>query len=156
MMLEQYVMQGVRDAYAKFSVKVAILGAEGLGTAGAVPMPFEAPPTPFGQGRGAAPSPRQGPAPQGPGLMGGLLDKAKGFGQGQWGAAKDLAGNLRQGLGGAESAGGGAAARGAALGNLKTLAPTLLAGGGLYMLHRHHQAQEDARRQQMMPPQGMY
>lgn len=90
------------------------------------------------------------PAPAGP-AGSGLLDRARGFGQGQMGAAKDLFGNLRQGLGGAANAEAGMAARGAALGNLRTLAPSLLAGGGLYMLHRHNQAKrEQQQRQQMM------
>ena len=80
------------------------------------------------------------------------MGKVRDFGAGQWGAAKDLFGNLRQGLGGAPDAAAGAAARGAALGNLKTLAPSLLAGGALYMMHRHHRAQEEeeARRRAMM------
>lgn len=90
-----------------------------------------------------------------PAAGGGFMDKAKAFGQGQWGAAKDLAGNLRAGLGGAPDAAAGAAARGAALGNLKTLAPSLAAGGALYMMHRHHQAQqeEEARRRALMMQQ---
>jgi hypothetical protein len=91
------------------------------------------------------------PAPQT-----GLLDRARSFGQGQWGAAKSLAGNLHQGLGGAPTAEAGMAARGAALGNLRTLAPSLLAGGALYMLHRHNQAQEQQRRQQAMMAGGGY
>ena len=86
-----------------------------------------------------------------PAAGGGFMGKAKEFGQGQWGAAKDLFANLRGGLGGkanpdvmphADPAMMGAAHRGRAIGNLKTLAPSLLAGGGLYLMHRHNQDQE--------------
>jgi hypothetical protein len=81
---------------------------------------------------------------------GGFMDKAKSFGQGQMGAAKALFGNLRQGLGGAPDAAAGALARQGAIGNLKTLAPSLLAGGGLYLMHKHKQDQEQARQRAMM------
>jgi hypothetical protein len=93
-------------------------------------------------------TPAAPPAPAGPGLM----DRAKAFGQGQMGAAKDLYGNLRQGLGGAATPALGMEARQNALGNMRTLAPSLLAGGALYMLHRHNQAkrEQQARQQQMM------
>ena len=110
-----------------------------------------------------------------PGAMSGLLDKAKAFGQGQWGAVKDLGANLRGGFGGKENpalAGVGSLAegmhgpavdmgqlqRGRALGNLKTLAPTLAAGGAMYLLHRHNQAkrEQQARQQQMLMGQGVY
>lgn len=93
------------------------------------------------------------------GMLSGLLGKAKAFGSGQLAAGKDLVGNLRAGFGGASPH---ASLEGPvpdamwhrqqALGNLKTLAPTLLAGGGLYMMHRHNQQQqeEEARRRAMM------
>lgn len=99
----------------------------------------------------------------------GLLDRAKAFGMGQAGAAKSLFHNVRGGLGGQyspEFKGNLASTPGAdalnrmghraqAVGNLKTLAPSLLAGGGLYMLHRHNKAKEEqARQQQMMAMQG--
>ena len=87
----------------------------------------------------------------GAGAIGGMWDKAKAFGHGQWGAAKSLAGNLHQGLGGAATPELGQAARAGALGNVKTLAPSLLAGGGLYLMHRHNQAkQQEQQRQQAM------
>jgi len=84
----------------------------------------------------------------GAGMAGGMWDKAKAFGHGQWGAAKSLAGNLHQGLGGAATPELGQAARASALGNAKTLAPSLLAGGALYMMHRHNKAKEEAAQQQ--------
>lgn len=93
------------------------------------------------------------------GMLGGLLGKAKSFGAGQVQAGKDLFSNLRGGLGGQLNpdvlpAPGGdvvatrAAHRARALGNLKTLAPSLIAGGGLYMMHRKNQQQEEQQRQQ--------
>jgi len=93
----------------------------------------------------------------GAGATGGMWDKAKAFGHGQWGAAKSLAGNLHQGLGGAATPELGQAARAGALGNVKTLAPSLLAGGGLYLMHRHNQAkQQEQQRQQAMMMGGGY
>lgn len=98
----------------------------------------------------------------------GILDKLKSFGSGQFGAAKDLVGNLRGGLGGQmnPSTITGAVppqsmdmARGTqrqmALGNLKSLAPSLAIGGGMYMLHHHNQMKdEQARQNAMMMQQG--
>lgn len=94
------------------------------------------------------------------GMLGGLLGKAKSFGSGQLAAGKDLIGNLRAGFGGASPHAtlegpvpDASWHRQQALGNLKTLAPSLLAGGGLYMMHRHNQQQqqeEEARRRAMM------
>lgn len=90
----------------------------------------------------------------------GFLDSAKSFGAGQLGAAKDLFANMRGGLGGAfnpafKGQSGGAfdplaraSHRAMALGNVRTLAPTLAAGGAMYMLHRHNQAKQDAQAQQ--------
>ncbi len=97
-----------------------------------------------------------GPA-AGAGALGGMWDKAKTFGHGQWGAAKSLAGNLHQGLGGAATPELGQAARGAVGGDLKTLAPSLLAGGALFMMHRHNKAKQEAeaqRRAMMMQGGG--
>lgn len=88
--------------------------------------------------------------PPAPSMGGGLMDKAKAFGSGQLGAAKSLVSNLGQGLGGAATPELGQAARGAAVGNLKTLAPSLAAGGAAYMWHRHKQEQEQQARQQAM------
>lgn len=96
------------------------------------------------------------------GMLGGLLGKAKAFGQGQLQAGGDLLKNLRGGVGGqmnpdvlphTDPAVMRAAHRQRAVGNLKTLAPSLLAGGGLYMMHRHKQEQEAAQQQAM---QGGY
>lgn len=101
----------------------------------------------------------------------GILDRLKSFGSGQLGAAKDLFHNMRGGLGGkmnpAIAGPHGEAAnffgkdlmgemhRTQALGNLRTLAPSMAIGGGAYMLHRHNQAQEDeARQRAMMAQQG--
>jgi hypothetical protein len=105
----------------------------------------------------------------------GILDRLKSFGSGQMGAAKDLFHNMRGGLGGQPNpnlAGVGNLAEGAmgpvpdmgqlqrrrAVGNLKTLAPSMAIAGGGYMLHRHHQqaqAQEqEARQRAMMMQQG--
>jgi len=132
-MLDRFVNQGRIDAMVRFKVSMS-LGKPGGGSR------FSAPPM--------AAAPAAAAASAG---GGGFMDKAKAFGSGQLGAAKDLLGNMRQGLGGAASPELGAAARGAALGNLKTLAPSLLAGGGLYLMHKHKQEQAQARQQQMMP-----
>jgi hypothetical protein len=129
-MLEKFVSKGAADALRRFGFTKAAEGMPHLelGPAGAPHAPTAAP--------AAASS---------------MLGRARGFGAGQLGAAKDLFGNLRAGLGGAGTPEAGAAARGAAVGNLKTLAPSLAAGGGLYLLHRHHQAQqEEEARQRMM------
>jgi hypothetical protein len=142
-MLDRYVAQGHHDALARFKISMS-LGPAGPGAGahielGAAGVPHPAAPTPAAAG-------------------GGLMSRARQFGSGQLGAAKDLLGNLRQGLGGAPDAAAGAAARGQALGNLKTLAPSLLAGGGLYMLHRHNEAKRDdeARQRAMMMGGGGY
>ncbi|HEY6025451.1 MAG TPA: hypothetical protein VIV09_01005 [Pseudolabrys sp.] len=90
------------------------------------------------------------------GMLGGLLGKAKSFGQGQLSAGKDLFSNLRGGFGKETPLPMGHEGptispeqfRGKAVGNLKTLAPTLLAGGGLYLMHRHNQQQQEQQRQQ--------
>jgi len=98
----------------------------------------------------------------------GILDRLKSFGSGQMGAAKDLVGNLRGGFGGKMNPNSitgpvpahnmdmaRASQRQMALGNLKTLAPTLALMGGGYLLHRHNQAkEEEARQRQMMMQQG--
>jgi hypothetical protein len=102
------------------------------------------------------------------GMPPGILDRLKSFGSGQLGAAKSLAGNLHAGvLGGTPQHAlpegmpgpefGAAGHRAQALGNLKTLAPSLAVGGGAYMLHRHNQNQEQderARQNAMMMQQG--
>lgn len=102
------------------------------------------------------------------GFLSNLLPKLKSFGAGQLGAAKELGANLRGGLGGAMNPNviSGAVpshsmdlARGTmrqeALGNLRTLAPSLGIAGGLYGLHRMHQNSQDQQRQrQMLAMQG--
>lgn len=137
-MFDRYANQGRIDALHRFKVGM------GLGPAGnpALHVPELGP-------AGAAPA---APHVEGPTTGGGLMGKIKGFGQGQWGAAKDLASNLKGGLGGAATPEAGAAFRQSAVGNLKTLAPSLLAGGALYMNHRHNakQHEEQARQRQMM------
>lgn len=101
------------------------------------------------------------------GLLGGLMGKARSFGAGQVGAGKDLFSNLKGGFGKAAppmpmGQEGPAAPtpeqfRGKAVGNLKTLAPSLLAGGGLYMMHRHNQQQQEQQQQQQQAmAQGGY
>jgi hypothetical protein len=151
-MLEQYVNQGRVDALTRFKIAAPPT---------VIPVPPLHVPSPLPAAAAAA-----GP---------GFLSKAKDFGAGQWGAMKDLAANVRGGMGGKMNPGvitgdvpagsmdmARASQRGAAVGNLKTLAPTLLAGGGLYMLHRHNEAkkEEEARRHAMMnqgmPMQGGY
>lgn len=98
---------------------------------------------------------------------GSMLDKVKSFGQGQLDAAKSLMHNVRGGLGGKYSPefkgnlAGMPEAEGLnrmvhrqqAVGNLKTLAPSLLAGGGLYLLHKRKQQQQQ-QQQAMMQQQG--
>lgn len=98
----------------------------------------------------------------------GILDRLKSFGQGQWSAAKSLGANLRGGLGGQMNPAlisgavpehsmdlARATHRQQALGDLRTLMPSLAIGGGLYMLHRHNQAKEqEARQRAMMMQQG--
>jgi hypothetical protein len=132
-MLDQYIAQGRHDALVRFKIAMS------LGPAGAPMQHIELGAAGPGAGAAAAASP----------AAGGFMNKAKAFGSGQLGAAKSLLGNLHQGLGGAPDAAAGAAARGAALGNLKTLAPSLLAGGALYMLHRRNEAQRDQQRMMM-------
>lgn len=136
-MLDRFINQGRADALRRFGfAKLAMA----LGPAGApAPMPHLDGLGPAGGSNVAAP-----PA------VGGMMDRARAFGSGQLGAAKDLFGNMRQGLGGAATPELGQAARGAAVGNLKTLAPSLLAGGGLYLMHQHKQKQEQQARQQAM------
>ncbi len=126
-MLDQYVKQGSDAALVHFGLKQA----EGL------PLPS----------------------------AGGMMSGARGFLGNQWGAAKDLFANLRGGLGGkfnpdvmpnANPALARQAHRARAVQNIGTLAPTLLAGGALYMMHRHNQAKRDAEaRQQAMMGGGM-
>lgn len=135
-MLDRYVNQGRADALRRFGF-AKLANEMGLGPAGM--------PTPHAMPQAAPPA-----------AAGGFMDKAKAFGGGQLGAAKDLFGNLRQGLGGAATPELGQAARGAAVGNLKTLAPSLLAGGALYMMHQHKQKQEQQARQQAMMGGGGY
>lgn len=97
----------------------------------------------------------------------GLIDKAKAFGSGQVDAAKSLFHNLRGGLGGQMNPGlitgevppqsmdiARATHRQQAVGNLRTLAPSLLAGGGLYLLHQRKKQQEQQAQQQAMMQQG--
>jgi hypothetical protein len=130
-MLDEHMINGASDALARFGIKVADM-----------------------------PPPEMAPA-----AAGGVFDKIKSFGRGQVDAAKALFGNLRAGFGGASPHALPAGAegpvpsagthRGMAVGNLKTLAPSLLAGGALYMLHRRKkQQQEQAAQQQAMMQQG--
>lgn len=138
-MLDRFINQGRADALRRFGFdKLANmeLGAAGMPTPHAMPQA----------------------APPAGGMGGGMLDKAKAFGSGQLGAAKDLFGNLRQGLGGAATPELGQSARAGAVGNLKTLAPSLLAGGALYAMSRHRdqQAREAGRARAMDYPQGMW
>lgn len=144
-MLDQYIVQGRRDALARFKIAMSASALEGMSLPPSNPVtsaPRPADPTVFHQ-------PGPVPPPSGGGV--------KGFIGGQLGAGKSLLGNLHQGLGGAPDAAAGAAARGAALGNLKTLAPSLLAGGALYMMHRHNdERDQQAQQQRMMMQQGGY
>jgi hypothetical protein len=90
-----------------------------------------------------------------------LADGGPGFLGGQWQAMKELPGHLRGGLGGqlpqslqgvghlAEGLEGpvadlGELSRQRAMGNIRTLLPSMAVGGGLYMLHRHQQAKQQA------------
>lgn len=82
--------------------------------------------------------------------------KLRGFGQGQLDAAKDLFGNLRGGLGGkvspdvlphSDPAVMRQAHRARAVGNLRTLAPSLIAGGALYAMHQRRKNQGQAQQQ---------
>lgn len=141
-MLTRYMAQGRADALAALGIKTANP---------TVPTMTHTDLGPAGLGPGPSPAAAPAPAPE---AAGGLMGRAKAFGAGQLDAAKALFGNMRQGLGGAATPEAGAAARGAALGNLKTLAPSLIAGGGLYLLHRHNQQVEEQRRQQAMMQGG--
>lgn len=134
-MLEKFVTKGAADALRRFGFtkEAEAMPHLELGPAGAPHVSHAA--------SAAAPS---------------LMGRARSFGAGQMGAAKDLFGNLRAGLGGAATPEAGAAARGAALGNLKTLAPSLAAGGGLYLLHRHQQAKEEEAHRRAAMMQGGY
>lgn len=129
-MLERFMIKGAQDALAALGIKIA--------------------------------NPVVPPAAA---AAGGFMGKAKAFGAGQLEAGKDLLSNLRGGLGGKlnpdvlTAPGGDIAAtreahRARAVGNIKTLAPSLLAGGGLYYLHRRHQQAEQQRRQQAMMQDG--
>ena len=176
-MLDQYVTQGCVDALNQFGfTKLAIQ----LGTAGPKPTARGVKVTPHaeggftlktpGGGRMGTPNVLADPhtqaamdthtapttAPAAADAAGGLMSKVKGFGQGQWGAAKSLFGELGQGFGGAATPEAGMAARGRMLGNLKTLTPSLLAGGALYMMHRGNQAERDRQRQQGLMQGGGY
>jgi len=131
-MLDRYMIKGAKDACAHFNIKHAFVGD--------------------------------------------AWNKVKNFGTGQVNEAKGLWNNLRGGLGGASNLGDlGHMAEGVAgptldlpqhhrrlaLGNLKALAPSLLAGGGLYLMHRHRagqraqEAQQRQLQQQMMQQQLM-
>lgn len=136
-MLDQFVNQGRTDVLVRFGLVKQALGA--------APIAAAAP---------------------------GLGTRAMGLVRGQGSAGMDLLRNLRGGLGGkmnpelvtgtvpaASMDIARASHRAAAIGNLKTLTPTLLAGGGLYMMHRHNQAKRDAeaRQRAMMAQQnGVY
>jgi hypothetical protein len=98
-----------------------------------------------------------------------IWQHAKNFGAGQVDAAKGLFQNTRGWAGGAHNPNiiTGAVpeasahlARGAqgtaAMGNLKTLAPSLALAGGAYMLHRHGVKQDEEHQRQMMMNQGAY
>lgn len=124
-MLERYKTQGTIDALRRFGLHKQ---------ANQLELP----------GMGAAPA----------AAGGGFIDKAKAFGMGQVGHAKDLFGHLQQGLGGAATPEAGALARQNALGSLKGLAPSLAAGGALYLMHRHNKAKEEARQRAMMMQGG--
>ncbi len=155
-MLERYTVQGRIDALRRLGFhKLAMeLGPAGLPGAHAPLSPHGAAALArggAGGGRFAVPAPAAPAAAAPPAGGGGGVDVG-GFFNKQWGAAKDLYGNLRQGLGGAENAAAGAAARQGAVGNLKTLAPTLAAGGALYLMHAHNEAKRknEARQRAMM------
>jgi hypothetical protein len=106
--------------------------------------------------------------------LGGLMPKITAFGKGQWGAAKELGANLRGGLGGKMNPaveGLGRVAPGAegpalnpdmaqfqrqkAMGNLRTLAPSIGIGAGMYGLHRMHQNAENQQRARQMQQSQM-
>jgi hypothetical protein len=91
----------------------------------------------------------------------GILDSLRTFGAGQLGAAKNLVGNLRGGLGGQMHPGtivgdvpphmmdmARASQRQEALGNVRQLLPSMAIGGGAYMLHRRNQDQRAQQQQQ--------
>lgn len=126
-MLDQHMLTGATDALARFGVKVADMPGTEMAPAAA----------------------------------GGIFDKLKSFGRGQLDAAKALGQNLHRGFTGGSTLPPGvegpvasaADHRGMAVGNLKTLAPSLLAGGALYMLHRRKKQQEQAAQQAMMQQQ---
>lgn len=92
----------------------------------------------------------------------GMMDWAKNFGRGQMAAGKDLYHNLRGGLGGKSNAGlehlmesGDIAQhhRQQALGNLRTLAPSLIAAGtGAYLMGRDKDPPQ--QQQYSAPPPG--
>ena len=140
MTLDRFANQGRADALVHFKVANAPAAAP-------MPMSRSAPPKIPGAAMGAVVNSATGEPTAG--------NRVRGFLGGQADAAKGLFHNMQQGLGGAPDAAAGAAARGAIGGNLKALAPSLLAGGGLYMLHRHHQQQEEEQqRQQAMMHAG--
>lgn len=99
-----------------------------------------------------APLPPAGPA---------LLDRLKTFGHGQLAAAKSLGANLRGGFGGQMNPGlvegpvpahsmelARGSHRAMALGDLRSLAPSLAIGGGMYMLNRRGREGDDRRQQE--------
>ena len=144
-MLERYTVQGRIDALRRlgFHKQAMALGPAGLPGAHAPVSGHAAAALArggAGGGRFAVPAPAA-TATAAPAAGGGFFNT-------QWGAAQDLYGNLRQGLGGAENAAAGAAARQGAVGNLKTLAPTLAAGGALYLMHAHNEAKRKNEAQQ--------
>jgi hypothetical protein len=152
-MLDQYVNQGRTDALqqfglAKHAMSTADLKGMRLSRGGGGGSRFSAPPS-------APTAAASSVSAEAPVAVGGFLDKAKAFGMGQVGHAKDLFGHLRQGLGGAATPEAGALARQNALGSLKGLAPSLLAGGALYMMHRHNQAKNEAEARQRMMMGGI-
>lgn len=97
-----------------------------------------------------------------------MWNKIRGFAGDQAAAAKSLFHNLRGGLGGKMNpdVASGAVPEGSmpmarathrqeAVGNLKTLAPSLALGGGALLLHQRAKAQEEERmRQQQMMMQA--
>lgn len=106
-MLNQHMLHGAFDALDRFKVKVADMPA----------------------------------AEVAPAAVGGVFDRLKAFGHGQLDAGKALFSNLRGGLGGSRTLPEGvegpmaspAVHRQQAAGNLRSLAPSLVAGGALYL-----------------------
>lgn len=102
----------------------------------------------------------------GEGLLPAVMGRARSFASGQLAAGSDLLRNLRGGFGGqpnpdvlphSDPAVLRAAHRQRAVGNLKTLAPSLLAGGLLYRRHRNNEQEAEQQRQmQAAMVQGGY